>query len=89
MTQVFSAGLGTSCDFFTTLINQTRPNNYSNTAQHQLRSPSVEPLLSQPHPVSCNRIFLFLYSTSMFVSWLFFRGFSQTISPVSQGSSKL
>lgn len=33
---VFSGGLGASCDFFTTLFNQTRPNCNSNTAQHQL-----------------------------------------------------
>lgn len=73
--------------------NPNQPNQAKQLLQHSPtpahRSPSVEPLLSQPHPVSCNRIFLFLYSTSMFVSWLFFRGFSQTISPVSQGSSKL
>lgn len=33
---VFSAGLGTSCDFFATLFKQTRPNCYFNRAQHQL-----------------------------------------------------
>lgn len=83
---VFSAGLGTSCDFFLPPYSTKPGQTAMPTPAHRS---SVEPLLSQPHSVSCNWIFLPLYSTSVFVFWLFFRVFSQTIPPVSQGSSKL
>lgn len=71
--------------FFTTLFNKPGQTATPTPAHRS----SVEPLLSQPHSVSCNWIFLPLYSTSVFVFWLFFKVFSQTIPPVSQGSSKL
>lgn len=50
---------------------------HSPTTVH--RPSSVEPQLSQLHSVSYNWVFLSPYSTSMFVSWLFLRFFSQTI----------